>query len=123
MFGCVVPTKNWAISLVARRDSCIARKRYSDEDALKLLREIELKLTAGKDVASASRSVRIRYATYYNLRKRFGGMGRARFSEFKSLEKENARLKKAVSELELNKLILKESPIRRRPGPNHSGGP
>ena len=87
----------------------MARKRHSDEDVLKLLREIELKLTAGDDVASACRSVGISDATYYNWRKRFGGMGRSQLSEMKSLEKENARLKKIVAELELDKLILKES--------------
>ena len=87
----------------------MARKRHSDEDVLKLLREIELKLTAGDDVASACRSVGISDATYYNWRRRFGGMGRSQLSEMKSLEKENARLKKIVAELELDKLILKES--------------
>ena len=87
----------------------MARKRHSDEDVLKLLREIELKLTAGDDVASACRSVGISDATYYNWRKRFGGMGRSQLSEMKSLEKENARLKRIVAELELDKLILKES--------------
>lgn len=87
----------------------MARKRHSDEDILKLLREIELKLTAGDDVASACRSVGISDATYYNWRRRFGGMGRSQLSEMKSLEKENARLKKIVAELKLDKLILKES--------------
>ncbi len=57
----------------------MARKRHSDEDVLKLLREIELKMTAGSDVASACRNVGISDATYYNWRKRFGGMGRSPF--------------------------------------------
>ena len=87
----------------------MARKRHSDEDILKLLREIELKLSGGSDVASACRSVGISDATYYNWRRRFGGMGRSQLSEMKSLEKENTRLKKIVAELELDKLILKES--------------
>ena len=87
----------------------MARKRHSDEDILKLLREIEVKLSAGSDVASACRGVGISDATYYNWRKRFGGMGRSQLSEMRSLEKENARLKKIVAELELDKLILKES--------------
>ncbi|MBO6790517.1 MAG: transposase [Dinoroseobacter sp.] len=87
----------------------MARKRHSDEDVLKLLREIELKLTAGDDVALACRSVGISDTTYYNWRKRFGGMGRSQLSEMKSLAKENARLKKIVAELELDKLIVKES--------------
>ena len=87
----------------------MARKRHSDEDILKLLREIELNLASGHDVATACRSVGISDATYYNWRKRFGGMGRSQLSELKALEKENGRLKKIVAELELDKLILKES--------------
>ncbi|MEJ6394406.1 transposase [Gymnodinialimonas sp. 2305UL16-5] len=77
----------------------MARERHSDEDILKLLREIELKLASGHDVASACRNIRISDATYYNWRKRFGGMGRAHLSELNSLKKENARLKKIVAEL------------------------
>ena len=73
-----------------------------------LLREIEVKLASGIGVPTACRSVGISDATYYNWRKRFGGMGRSQLSEFKSLEKENNRLKKIVAELELDKLILKE---------------
>ncbi len=65
----------------------MARKRHSDEDVLKLLREIELKLTAGDDVATACRSVGISDATYYNWRKRFGGVGRAHLSGMKGLQK------------------------------------
>ena len=87
----------------------MARKRHSDEDILKLLREIELALASGHDVATACRSVGISDATYYNWRKRFGGMARSQLSEMKALEKENSRLKKIVAELELDKLILKES--------------
>lgn len=86
----------------------MARKRYTDEDILKLLREIEVNLASGVDVPTACRSVGISDGTYYNWRKRFGGMGRSQLSEFKSLEKENNRLKKIVAELELDKLILKE---------------
>lgn len=51
----------------------MARERHSDEDVLKLLREIELKLTAGEDVAFACRSVGISDATYDNWRKRLAG--------------------------------------------------
>ena len=87
----------------------VARKRHSDEDILKLLREIEVKLSTGSDVASACRGVGISDATYYSRRKRVGGMGKSQLSELRSLEKENARLKKIVAELELDKLILKES--------------
>ena len=87
----------------------MARKRYSDEDVLKLLREIEVYLASGSDVVSACRAVGVSDATYYNWRKRFGGMGKSQLSELRALEKENSRLKKIVAELELDKLILKES--------------
>ena len=73
----------------------MARKRHSDEGILKLLREIELKLAAGSDVASACRGVGVSDATYYNWRKRFGGMGRSQVSELRRLEKENARLRRS----------------------------
>lgn len=87
----------------------MARKRHSDEDIVKLLREIELHLAGGSDVSAACRRAGVSDATYYNWRKRFGGMGRSQLSEMKTLEKENQRLKKIVAELELDKLILKES--------------
>jgi putative transposase len=48
-------------------------------------------------------------ATFYTWRKKFGSMGRSQLSELKALEKENQRLKKIVADLELDKLILKES--------------
>lgn len=87
----------------------MARKRYSDEDILKLLREIKLKLTEGSDAQSACRALGVSEASYYSWRRRFGGMARSQLSELRGLEKENARLKKIVAELELDKLILKES--------------
>jgi putative transposase len=87
----------------------MARKRHSDEDILRLLREIELHLSSGSDVSAACRQAGVSDATYYNWRKKFGGMGRSQLTEMKSLEKENQRLKKIVADLELDKLILKES--------------
>ena len=68
-----------------------------------------MKLANGSDVPSECRGVGISDATYYNWRKRFGGMGRSQLSEMRGLEKENTRLKKIVAELELDKLIPKES--------------
>jgi hypothetical protein len=70
---------------------------------------VELDLAGGADVAKACRSAGISDATYYTRRKKFGGMARSQLSELKSLEKENQRLKKIVGDLELDKLILKES--------------
>jgi len=87
----------------------MARKRYSDEDVLNLLRQIELSLASGDSVAMACRSAGVSDATYYKWRKRYGGMGKSQLSELKGLEKENNRLKRIVADLELDKLILKES--------------
>ena len=87
----------------------MARKRVSDEDALKLLREIDVHLHDGLDVLSSCRKAGISDKTYYYWRKKFGGMGRPQLSEMRSLQKENELLKKILAELQLDKLILKES--------------
>ena len=87
----------------------MARKRYSDEDILKLLREVEVHIHRGMDVVCACRTAGVSDKTYYAWRKKFGGLVRSQLSEMKSLRKENDRLKKIVAELELDKLILKES--------------
>ena len=87
----------------------MARKRHSDEDCLRLLREVEVHLAGGADVGTACRSAGISDATYYAWRKKFGGMGRPQLAELKALQRENQRLKKIVADLELDKLILKES--------------
>ena len=55
----------------------MARKRFSEEDILNLLRQIELSLDSGADVATACRSAGVSDATYYNWRKKYGGMGKS----------------------------------------------
>ncbi len=87
----------------------MARKRYSGEDTLKLLREIDAHLHDGLDVVSACCKAGISDKTYYYRRKKFGGMGRPQLSEMRALQKENERLKRIVADLQLDKLILKES--------------
>ncbi len=87
----------------------MTRKRHREDDILRILREIEVNLNGGSDAVSACRHAGISDKTYYVWRKKYGGMGRAKLSEFKALEKENQRLKKIVADLELDKLILKES--------------
>jgi len=87
----------------------MTRKRFSEEDILGILREIELDLASGGTAEGAIRTAGISDATYYKWRKTYGGMGKSKLHEFKEMEKENARLKRIVAELELDKLILKES--------------
>ena len=86
----------------------MARKRHSDEDCLKILRQVESDLAGGADVAKDCRTVGISDATYYTWRKRFCGMARPPLTELKALEKENQRLERIVADLELDQLILKE---------------
>ena len=57
----------------------MARKRYNEEDILRLLREIDVHLHGGMDVMSACRTAGISDKTYYGWRKRYGGMGRAKY--------------------------------------------
>ena len=87
----------------------MARKRYLDEDILKLLREVEVHIHSGMDVVCACRKAGVSDKTYYAWRKKFGGMGRSQLSEMRALRKENERLKKIFTEVQLHKSILKES--------------
>ena len=76
---------------------------------LKLLREIDVHLHAGLDVVSACRKAGISDKSYYYWHKKFGGLSCSQVSEMKLLKKENERLKKIVADLQLDKVILKES--------------
>ncbi len=87
----------------------MARKRFSDEDVIRLLRQIEVELASGATVATACRSAGVSDATYYGWRKKFGGMEPSKVKQMKVLEKEKQRLRKAVSDLTLDKLIFRES--------------
>ena len=87
----------------------MTRKRFTEEAALDLLRQIDLDLASGNTVEMAIRTAGISEATYYKWRKHYGGVGKSQLRELRVMEKENARLKQIVAELELDKLILKES--------------
>ena len=87
----------------------MAWKRYSDEDALCLLREMDDHLHDGLDVVSSCCKAGISDKSYYYWRKKFGGLSRSQVSEMKSLKKENERLKRIVADLQLDKLLLKDS--------------
>ena len=87
----------------------MARKRFSEGNILGLLRQMEIELASGSDVPTACRNAGVSVPTYYSWRKRYGGMGKSQLHQMKELEKENARLKRVVADLELDKAILKES--------------
>ncbi len=85
------------------------RKRFSPEQIISKLREAEVLLAQGKTTAEVSRSLGVTEHTYYRWRKEYGGMGSQQALRLKELEKENARLKKLVADLSLDKAILQET--------------
>lgn len=87
----------------------MARKKFEAAQIIGHLRAIEIFLGKGKTAAEACREVGITEQTYYRWRKEYGGMQVSQAKRLKELEKENSRLKKAVAELTLDKLILKEA--------------
>jgi putative transposase len=84
-------------------------KRYSPEQIIAILREAEVKLSQGMAVGEVSRQLGIAEQTYYRWRKEYGGLKTSQAQKMKDLEKENTRLKKAVADLTLDKLILQEA--------------
>ena len=85
------------------------RKRYSPEQIIAMLREAEVKISQGMAVGEVSRQLGIAEQTYYRWRKEYGGLKTTQARKMKDLEKENTRLKKAVTDLTLDKLILQEA--------------
>ena len=87
----------------------MARKRYMTEQIIGMLREAEVKLSQGETVGVICRGLGISEQSYYRWRRDYGGLKLDQAKKLKDLERENERLKKAVSELTLDKLILKEA--------------
>jgi putative transposase len=85
------------------------RKRYSPEQIIAMLREAEVKISQGMTVGEVIRQLGISEPTYYRWRKEYGGLKTTQAKKLKGLEKENTRLKKAVADLTLDKLILQEA--------------
>lgn len=84
-------------------------KRPKPEDIVTKLRQVEVLQGQGMPIADAVRQIGVTQQTYYRWRKLYGGMGRAQLKRLKVLEKENQRLRRAVSDLTLDKLILTEA--------------
>ena len=85
------------------------RRKHSPEQILGKLREVEIALAKGETVAQAVRQIGVTEQTYYRWRNEYGGLSIDQAKKLKQLEQENARLKKAVADLTLDKLILKEA--------------
>jgi putative transposase len=87
----------------------MAGKRDKPEEIVTKLRQVEVLHGQGVSVAEAVRQIGVTQNTYYRWRKEYGGMNRAQLKRLKELEKENQRLRRAVSDLTLDKLILAEA--------------
>ena len=85
------------------------RKRFTVEQIINHLRGADVLVAQGETVGSVCRRIGVSEQSYYRWRKEYGGLKVAQARRFKDLEQENARLKRAVAELTLDKLILKEA--------------
>ena len=85
------------------------KKMYKPEEIIGKLREGEVRLSQGVSVAEVVRALQVSEVTYYRWRKEYGGMRVDQAKRLKEVEKENARLRKAVADLTLDKLILEEA--------------
>jgi putative transposase len=85
------------------------RKKYKAEDIVSKLRQVDVLVAQGNKVPDAVRSIGVTQVTYYRWRREFGGLQMDQVKRLKELELENQRLRKAVSDLTLDKLILAEA--------------
>jgi putative transposase len=87
----------------------MAGKREKPEDIVSKLRQVEVRQGQGMTIADAVRQIGVTQQTYYRWRKQYAGMNREQLKRLKELEKENQRLRRAVSDLTLDKMILAEA--------------
>ena len=87
----------------------MGRKRHTPEQIITALREAEVGLARGKSVKLMSRELGITEQAYYRWRREYGGMKVSQARRLKELERENGRLKRAVADLTLDKLIVEEA--------------
>ena len=85
------------------------RKWCSVQQIIGKLREAEVMLSQGRTVKEVSRELGVTEQTYYRWKKEYGGLKVSQARRLKDLERENSRLKKAVADLTLDKVILKEA--------------
>ena len=87
----------------------MAGKREKPEEIVSKLRQVEVLQEQGATIAEAIRQIGVTQQTFYRWRKQYGGMQRSQLVRLKELEKENQRLRQAVSDWPLDKLILSEA--------------
>ena len=85
------------------------KKRHKPEEIVAKLRQVDVLVSQGQSVADAIRSIGVTEVSYYRWRRELGGLKTDQVKRMKELEAENARLRRAVADLTLDKLILKEA--------------
>jgi putative transposase len=85
------------------------RKRHKPEEIVAKLRQVDVLFSQGQSVADVIRQIGVTEVTYYRWRQEFGGLKSEQVKRLKDLEQENTRLRRAVSDLTLDKLILTEA--------------
>lgn len=85
------------------------KKTHKPEEIVAKLRQVDVLVSQGRNVADAIREIGVTEVTYYRWRKEYGGLRSDQIKRLKDLELENARLRKVVSDLTLDKLILQEA--------------
>ena len=85
------------------------RKNYKPEEIVSKLRQVDVLVSQGSGVADAIRQIGVSEVTYYRWRQEFGGLKSDQVKRLKELEAENARLRRAIADLTLDKLILQEA--------------
>ena len=84
-------------------------KRHKPEDVVAKLRQVDVLVSQGQSVAEAIRAIGVSEVTYYRWRQEYGGLKSDQVKRMKELETENSRLRKAIADLTLDKLILQEA--------------
>ena len=87
----------------------MAKKRYKPEEIVGKLRQVDVLLSQGRSTADAVRQIGVTNITYYRWRREYGGLKLEQVKRLKELETENTRLRRAVSDLTLDKQILQEA--------------
>src|SRR4051794_24714514 len=93
----------------SRRRTAMSRKRHKPEEIVAKLRQVDVLVAQGTPVADAVRSIGVTEVTYYRWRQEYGGLKSDQVRRMKELETENQRLRKAIADLTLDKLILQEA--------------
>ena len=87
----------------------MARKRHGAEEIVTKLRQVDVLMAQGRPVADAVRAIGVTEVTYYRWRNEYGGLKGDQVKRLKELEAENTRLRRAIADLTLDKLILQEA--------------